>query len=75
MAPNTCLSLHAFNRAIQRGIPMDAELVAYCQRIAPTLSKKPQKFTFLGYSIVAAIHHETGLPTVLTIYRSNKESK
>lgn len=69
MAPAPTLSLHAFNRAIQRGIPMDNDLIAYATRCSALFTKKPQKFSFGEYSIVGALNHITGEPQVITVYR------
>lgn len=69
MATTPTLTLHAFERAVQRGIPMDASLVAYATRCAAMFTTKPQKYSFGEYSIVGALDPETKEPKILTVYR------
>ena len=72
MAQTPTLSLHAFNQAIKRGIPMDPDLIAYATRCTVLFTKKPQKFSFGEYSIVGALNYLTGEPQIITVYRKDQ---
>jgi hypothetical protein len=65
------LSLHAFNRAVQRGIPMDPELISYATRCSVLFTIKPQKFSFGEYTIIGALNQTTREPQILTVYRKD----